>query len=300
MATSMLSNWIKSQKLQAGFMKTAPTFYRNLEEALDIRRGDHALYTIKENLWKDGHTVDFCSNDILSLGTSGVLRKEFMQEIDLHKDLSPGSGGSRMMCGNYEYLDMVEEEIARFHGAEAGLIVSSGFEANIAIFAAIPRPGDVILYDELVHASTHDGMQQSLATCKIQFSHNDIDSLRDALTSVWDSQPLIREGKRSVLIAVESIYSMEGDVCPLEEMLEVAREIFPEEIGNCQFIVDEAHSTGIIGPAGAGIVAQLGLENQIAIRLHTFGKALASTGGMSRRRPTLQFTSHSLDSCYTR
>ncbi|MCJ1300654.1 hypothetical protein MMC08_003451 [Hypocenomyce scalaris] len=182
------------------------------------------------------------------------------------------------MDGNYDYLETVEDEIAQFHRAEAGLIVGSGFEANLAIFAAIPRPGDAIVYDELVHASTHDGMQHSQAVTRVPFRHNDVDSFRDAMISVCDSQPLIRQGKRCVIVAVESFYSMDGDICPLRELIEAAKEIFPG--GNAQFLIDEAHSTGVIGPKGAGLVCELGLEREVAIRLHTFGKALSASGGI--------------------
>ena len=182
------------------------------------------------------------------------------------------------MDGNYAFLETVEDEIACFHGAEEGLFVGSGFEANLAIFAAVPRPGDAIVYDELVHASTHDGMQYSQAVTRLAFRHNDVDSFRDVMLSVYESQPLIRQGKRCVIVAVESFYSMDGDICPLEELVEAAKEIFPS--GNAQFLIDEAHSTGVVGPDGAGLVCELGLEKEIAIRLHTFGKALSASGGM--------------------
>lgn len=273
----MLAEWIKAQILKAPAMRSAPAFYRNLEEALDVRRRDHGLYTIKTNSWKDGDVIDFSSNDTLSLGASGALRAEFMEELERHPDIPPGAGSSRVMDGNYGYLETVEDEIAQFHRAEAGLIVGSGFEANLAIFAALPRPGDAIVYDELVHASTHDGMQQSQAVTRVPFRHNHVDSFRDVMISVCDSQPLIRQGKRCVIVAVESFYSMDGDICPLRELIETAKEIFPG--GNAQFLIDEAHSTGVIGPKGAGLVCELGLESEVAIRLHTFGKALSASGG---------------------
>ena len=278
MSASMLADWMKGQKLKAPAMRDAPIFYRNLEKTLDARRRDHALLIIKKNIWKDGNAVDFSSNDTLALGASGHLRTKFNQELERHPDLPIGASSSRVMDGNSEYLEIVEEEIAQFHGAETGLITASGFEANLAIFAAIPCKEDAIIYDELVHASTHDGMQQTQASYRIPFRHNNVDSFRDALLSVYDSQPLIRQGKRCVIVAVESFYSMDGDVCPLKELTEAAREIFP--CGNAQFLVDEAHSTGVVGPKGAGLVCELSLEREVAIRLHTFGKALASAGGM--------------------
>ncbi|KAI2607022.1 putative aminotransferase [Hypoxylon fragiforme] len=231
-----------------------------------------------KSTWKTGEAIDFCSNDLLSLGSTGRLRAEFLEELARNPNFLLYAGGSRLMDGNYDYIEQVEQEIADFHGSEAALIVNSGYEANGAIFSSIPRPGDAIVFDELVHASAHDGMAHCLSLCKMPFRHNDVDAFREVLSSVVDSQPQIRDGSRSVLVAVESIYSMDGDVCPLEEMIDIANEICPK--GNAVFIVDEAHATGIVGPKGAGLVSALGIQDKIAIRLHTFGKALASTGAV--------------------
>ncbi|RYP86958.1 hypothetical protein DL770_004839 [Monosporascus sp. CRB-9-2] len=283
-----LAAWIKGQKPKAPQMKNASIFHRNLEEALDVRRADHAMYTRTKSAWKTGTAVDFCSNDLLSLGVTGRLRTEFLEELARNPDFAMYAGGSRLMDGNYDYIEEVEQQIADFHGAESALIVGSGYEGNGAIYAAIPRPGDAIVYDELVHASTHDGMVHSLAQTKVSFRHNDVDSLRDTLASVMDTQPMIRNGSRSILISVESVYSMDGDVCNLLEMLDVAKEVCPK--GNAVFIVDEAHATGILGPKGAGLVSQLGLEKEIAVRLVTCGKALASTGAVILGNATVRAT----------
>lgn len=274
----MLADWMRNQKLKGPAAKSATTFDRNLEEALDVRRRDHALYTLKRNLWREGTAIDFSSSDALSLGASGLLRKEFNKELECYPNLPPGPSSSRIMDGNYQYLEMVEEEIARFHDSETALFVGSGYDANVAVFSAIPRPGDAILYDELVHASAHDGIQQSQTACRVSFRHNDVEAFRDSLETVINSQQLIRQGKRSVIVAVESVYSMDADFCPLQELIDAAREIMPA--GNAQFYVDEAHATGIIGPQGRGLVCKLGVQKEVAIRLHTFGKALASSGGI--------------------
>lgn len=273
-----LSMRIRDQKRVPQSTKQAPTFYRNLEEALNLRRENHNLFSITQNTWQVSNAVDFCSNDILSLGSSGLLRTEYLEELARYPNFTTGSGGARLIDGNSTYLENLEQEIADFHGAEAGLILSSGFEANVAVWTAIPRPGDAIVYDALVHASTHEGMKQSLAMDREEFEHNDLESFRNTLLSILESQPQIKLGKRSVLIAVESVYSMDGDVCPLQELVDIAREIFPD--GNAQFVVDEAHSTGVIGPKGAGFVCELGLEKDIAVRLHTYGKAMSASGGM--------------------
>lgn len=266
-----------SQKPHAHTMRSAPAFYRNLEEALDVRRKDHGLYTLIKNTWAEGATADFCSNDSLSFGASGRLRKAFEEELARNPGAQLGAGGSRLMDGNYDYIEVVEQEIADYHGVEAALIVGSGCDGNYAIFEGIPRPGDAIIYDELVHASIVDGMSRSLASTKVPFAHNDVDAFREALISVWDSQPLIKQGKKCVLIVVESFYSMEGDMSPLKELVQAAKEIFPG--GNSQFIVDEAHSMGVVGERGLGFVEALGLDSEIAIKTHTFSKAFGSIGG---------------------
>lgn len=119
-------------------------------------------------------------------------------------------------------------------------------------------------------------MVHSLSLCKMPFRHNDVDAFREVLASVVDSQPLIRQGARSVIISIESVYSMDGDVCPLVEMLQIAKEISP--LGNAVFVMDEALGTGVLGPKGSGLVCKLGLEKEIAIRLHTCGKAPRMVG----------------------
>ncbi|KAG6037963.1 putative secondary metabolism biosynthetic enzyme [Claviceps citrina] len=278
-ATSMLVSWIKDQKLRGPAMKNAPTFYRNLEEALDVRRADHGLFTRTMSAWKLGQAIDFCSNDLLSLGASGMIRQAFLEELARHPDFNLYAGGSRLMDGNYSYIEQVEQEIADFHGSETALLVSSGYEANGAIVSAIPRPGDAIIYDELVHASLHDGLVHSLALCKVPFRHNDIDAFEEALQSVLDTQPLIKAGSRTILVAVESVYSMDGDTCPLLELMQAAKHVCGSKV-SVEFIVDEAHATGVVGPMGRGLVNALGLEKEVAVRLHTCGKALASTGAV--------------------
>ncbi|KAJ2988511.1 hypothetical protein NUW58_g3939 [Xylaria curta] len=273
---SMLTSWIQGQKPRAHEVKDASVFYRNLEEALDGLRANHAMFTPNISAWKSGEGVDFCSNDILHLGFTGQIRAAFEEELARHPNHNLHSGGVRMLDGNYEYIQQVENEIAEFHGAETALIVNSGFDGNTAIFGALPRPGDAIIYDELVHPSSIDGMVHSLAVCRKPIRHNDCDHFREVLASVVESEEGVRDGSRCVLVAVESVYSMHGDVCPLREMVDIAKEVCP--LGNVEFIVDEAHGTGIVGPKGAGLVSALGMEKEVAVRLHTCGKSLASAG----------------------
>ncbi|ORX98930.1 pyridoxal phosphate-dependent transferase, partial [Clohesyomyces aquaticus] len=161
--------------------------------------------------------------------------------------------------------------------ADSAFIVNTRGIANEAIFSAIPRPGDAFLYDELIHTNIHDGTKHSLVLWKRSFRHNDVEYFTEQLLDIRGSQPRIRDGTWCVIIAVESFYSMDGNICPVQELIAACKEILPN--GNAQYVVDETHSGDIIGPSGAGLVSALGLEKEVAIRMHTFGKALAGSGG---------------------
>ncbi|KAI1152216.1 5-aminolevulinate synthase [Nemania diffusa] len=280
---------ILDQRTQPHLTGSLPTFYQNLEEALDVRRNAHSFYSLVQNNWRTSNAVDLCSGDILSLGASGERRAEFLAELSRVPDFTLGSSGVRLMDGHYKYLEDAENFIATFHGMEAGLIVGSAYEANLAVWTAIPRPGDVILFDALIHASSHEGIKQSLAIQKVEFAHNDVQSFRAAVLGIMASQPLIRQGKRSIIVAVESIYSMDGDVCPLRELVEATGDILGCQ-GSIQFVVDEAHSIGVIGPRGTGLVCELGLEKEIAVVVHSYGKALGATGAVILGNKTIKDT----------
>ncbi|KAK4203182.1 polyketide synthase [Triangularia verruculosa] len=278
--TGALATSIKGHRIQPEVTKSLPTFYRNLEEALDGKRASDSFYATLPTSPQDANTVDFCSGDVMSMARSVEHRAEFLGELESHPDFALGTTSTRLMGGNYSYIEKAEAEIAAFHRAETGLLMVSGFDANLAIWTTIPKPGDVILYDVSVHASTNDGIRQSMATDRIAFPHSDVDAFRDTLRDILATRPLVRQGKRSVLVAVESIYSMEGDLCPLQELLEAAQDVFQDHEGGIQFVVDEAHSVGFIGPGGRGLVCELELEKEIAVVMHTFSKSIGAAGGI--------------------
>lgn len=153
----------------------------------------------------------------------------------------------------------------------------------MSLFSCLPQPGDVIIYDELIHASVHDGMKLSRASKSIPFGHNDVDSLRKVIGSCLSESG--RE-KGNFFVAVEAVYSMDGDIAALNEIVALIKDMLPD--GNGHVIVDEAHSTGVLGPQGRGLVCQLGLEDEILVRLHTFGKALACNGAILLCNPTIR------------
>lgn len=221
--------------------------------------------------------VDFGTNDTLSLSSSGVLREETLREIARNPDFQSGWSGSRVNQGA-PYIDELEKHIALFHGAPDGLFFNSGYEGNSAIFSTLPGNGDAIVYDSLIHASIHDGMKVTRASIVRPFEHNDLASLHRVVNNLKEISSPIREGRSTVFISFETVYSMEGDLAPVKEIVELVKEALP--LGNFILIADEAHSNGLLGPNGAGYISALGLERDVAVRLHTCSKGLGSAGGM--------------------
>lgn len=244
--------------------------------------------TIRQLTTFPPNSADFSSNDFLSLATSQELRKTFLRELQSDPTITVnlGSGGSRLLDGNSKYAEKLEHDVASFHRAEAGLLCNSGFDANTGLFSCLPQPGDVVVYDEFIHASVHDGMRLSRARRTVHFAHNDPEALRSVLEECHREDEGIRDGRRNVFIAVEAVYSMDGDIAPLKEIVALVKEILPE--GNGHLIVDEAHSNGVFGPKGRGLVCELRLEKEITVRLHTFGKALACNGAILLCSPLIR------------
>lgn len=241
---------------------------RHLQGVLEKRRRASKLRILKSS---SPNAVDFSSNDFLSLSTNLKFRQDFLNRLNSY-GLGVGSTGSRLLDGNSEFAEKLERDIAAFHGAETALLTNSGFDANVSIFTCLPQPGDIVIYDELIHASVHDGMRAGRAEQCIMFKHNDVDHLRQILEAILPKLPSLA----NIFIAVESVYSMEGDLAPLTQICDLVDTNLPT--GRAHLIVDEAHSTGCYGPHGSGRVSELGLEKRVSIRLHTFGKALACNG----------------------
>ncbi|KAK2811203.1 hypothetical protein FQN50_002300 [Emmonsiellopsis sp. PD_5] len=261
---------------KVGKMDPSNALLRSFQTCLDDREAKGHRRRLKV---LPSNAVDFSSNDFLSLSTSPSFRSHFLSKIALASSSYPlGSKGSRLLDGNSTYAEDLECLVACFHQAESGLLFNSGYDANLAVFSCIPQPGDIVLYDELIHASIHDGMRLSRAGKRIPFKHNSVDNFAGVLRKLIDNDPMILAGERNVFIAVESLYSMDGDFAPIVELLETLEALLPK--GNGHMIVDEAHSTGVFGPRGSGIVQELGVQNRVLIRLHTFGKALTSHGAI--------------------
>jgi len=177
------------------------------------------------------------------------------------KKITEGSTGSRLITGNSAIAESLEGLIATYHNAESALLFNSGYDANVGLFSSVPQRGDTIFYDELVHASIRDGIRLSYANA-YSFRHNDFQHLKE----------LFKLAKGTVYVAVESVYSMDGDMAPLNDLVELC------EWSSANLIVDEAHATGVFGPYGKGYVSEKMLENKVFARVHTYGKAMGAHG----------------------
>lgn len=201
--------------------------------------------------------IDFCSNDYLGIARQQLLNNKAVD------GLLTGSTGSRLLAGNYPLIEAAELQIANFHEAVTGLIYNSGYDANLGLLSSVPQKGDTVLYDYLAHASIRDGIRLSFAKA-FSFAHNDLTDLKKKLESATGN----------IFIVTESVFSMDGDLCPLQELVQLAKEY------NAHLIIDEAHATGVIGEKGEGLVQSMGLQDQIFARVHTFGKACGCHGAV--------------------
>lgn len=250
-------------------------YLRNLETALDPN-SQRQVFQLTAPANEAG-CVDFGSNNTLSLGGSKAIRNEFLRELARNPNFEIGTGCSRVLGGSTRYACELERDLALYNNADDGLIFPSGYEGNSAIHATLPQKGDVFIHDAKIHASTREGMRASKAETIRSFAHNDPQSLFEVIEEVKLSERGVSNGHNTAFVTLESIYSMDGDIAPLMELTAEAKRALPK--GNLILVLDEAHSHGMIGPNGAGLACHLGLENEFAVRLHTYGKAAGASGG---------------------
>ncbi len=244
-------------------------FPEGLSRKLSVRQNKGTLRTLQtqEDL------IDFFSNDYLGFASDPTLDPEREGEL-LSPFRSNGSTGSRLISGNSRAHEELERALADFFRAESALLFNSGYDANIGLLSAVLQRQDSIFFDRLSHASIRDGISLSSAS-SYGFEHNDLSDLQKKL-----SKGRSKTGQNYVI--VESVYSMDGDEAPLKEFTEYCRS------ENLYLIVDEAHSTGVIGSDGSGSITSLGLEKDVFARLHTFGKALGCHGAAVLGSETLR------------
>jgi len=227
-----------------------------LQQKLDERIQLNAYRQLK----LPGESIDFCSNDYLGIVTNNLLHHS-------SDELRSGSTGSRLLAGNYILIEETERFVAKFHRAEAGLMFNSGYDANLGLLSAVPRRGDMVLYDYLSHASIRDGIRLSFAQA-FSFLHNDLEDLEKKLKQSHTGSI------HQLFVVTESVFSMDGDMAPLNEISALCEKY------DALLIVDEAHATGVVGEKGEGLVQELHLEEKCFARVHTFGKACGCHGAI--------------------
>lgn len=231
-----------------------------LQERLTQREASNALrkLSINENL------IDFFSNDYLGFSKSDIIFEKTHQFLVENDFRTNGATGSRLISGNHKLYEITESLISQFHQSESALIFNSGYDANLGLLSSVPQRNDVILYDELCHASIRDGIQLSNAKA-FKFHHNDIEDLEHKIVKY-------QTPNSTLYVVIESVYSMDGDSPNLDEMASICEKY------NSYLIVDEAHALGVFGTQGEGLVQGLGLQDKVFARVMTFGKGLGCHG----------------------
>jgi 8-amino-7-oxononanoate synthase len=229
----------------------------------DLRRG---LTEVEEIL--PGGRVQIAGRILLNLSSNDYLGLSQDPRIiaaarEAAARLGVGAGASRLVVGHLALHEEVEARLAAFKGTEAAVIFSTGYMANLGAISALVGPGDTVFCDKLNHASIYDGIRLSGANL-VRFPHRDMNRLEALL-------PKAGPGKR--LIVTDSVFSVDGDLAPLQEMVEL------KDRYGAMLMVDEAHATGVLGPKGEGLAAALGLTHRVEVHMGTFSKALGSLGG---------------------
>ena len=237
----------------------------HLSDQLNTRESDGLLRSLQDL----AGMIDFCSNDYLGLSQNSDLTHAIEQATRLRAEkgqaLAHGATGSRLISGHSLIFDEFEQACAEMHRAEAALLFASGYDANVGLISAVAQEGQVIFCDKLLHASLIDGLRLCKAEKRI-FKHNDLGDLVHLLEEYPKETPK--------WIVVESIYSMDGDMAPLVELVDLKNTY------NTEIIVDEAHSGGLYGPGGSGLCVEVGQEIEIFARVITFGKAWGNAGAV--------------------
>jgi 8-amino-7-oxononanoate synthase len=233
---------------------------KQLLQKLQQREENNAL----RQLSLPNDLIDFASNDYIGFAKSETIFHETHQLLLDKKCIANGATGSRLLSGNHILYKEAEDYIANFHEVNAALIFNSGYDANIGFFSAVPQRSDVILYDELSHASIRDGIQMSNAK-SYKFEHNNFGDLEKLI------QKFNSEGN-AIYVVTESVFSMDGDTPNLEELINLS------EKHGAYLIIDEAHALGVFGSKGEGLVQSLGLQDKVFARIMTFGKGLGCHG----------------------
>ena len=233
-------------------------FPKKLQQKISQRVAQNSL----RKLGKENSLIDFSSNDYLGFAKSEVIFNKTHQFLVDNNSKINGATGSRLLSGNHKLYTEVEKQLAKLHNSETALVFNSGYDANIGFFASVPQRGDIILYDEFIHASIRDGIQLSNAK-SFKFKHNDLTHLEELLKRVHHND-------LEIYVVTESVFSMDGDS---PDLIAISQLINKQT--NTHLVIDEAHALGVFG---FGLIQKLQLENVVFARIITFGKGLGCHG----------------------
>ena len=277
-----------------------------LDDEVEALRRDHLYRALKVMSSQQGPEIELDGRHVISLSSNdylGLTHHPRMKDAALRavRDYGAGSGAVRTIAGTMTIHEALEGELAAFKGTEAVLTFQSGFTANTGVLPAITDERDLIVSDQLNHASIIDGMRLSKAP-RTLYPHADVAGLRDVLADAREKGRQdpghLGEPHRSILVVTDGVFSMDGDIAPLPGIVEAA-----EEHGAAVF-VDDAHASGVLGRNGRGSVDHFGLHGRVAIQVGTLSKAVGALGGYvagsaalrewltQRSRPFLFSTSH--------
>ena len=236
-------------------------FPKSLQEKLNKRIADNAL---RQLTIPSKNRIDFSSNDYLGFARNEIIFNQAHQYLLDNNFKINGATGSRLISGNHNVYQTTENFIANFHQSESALIFNSGYDANVGFFSAVPQRNDIILYDELCHASIRDGIQMSHAKA-YKFQHNDTEDLESLLLK-------FQSETNEIYVVTESVFSMDGDAPNIEQLVLLCEKY------KVYLVVDEAHALGVFGEKGEGLVQCLGFQDKVFARIMTFGKGLGCHG----------------------
>lgn len=251
-------------------MKKLP---KSLIQKLQLREQNNAL----RKLPVSNNLIDFDSNDYLGFAKSEEIFNQTHDYLLENNIKINGATGSRLISGNHNLYQKTEDYIAKFHQSETALIFNSGYDANLGFFSSVPQRNDIILYDELCHASIRDGIQMSNAK-SYKFQHNDFWDLEKLILKQKSIQinncqtELVEVLSNEIYIVTESVFSMDGDAPNVEELVTLCEKY------NCYLVIDEAHALGVFGDLGEGLIQYQGLQDKVFARIMTFGKGLGCHG----------------------
>lgn len=242
-------------------------FPKKLQDKINERKTHNMLRT----LGTQHHLIDFSSNDYLGFSNLKEIFDMTHRYLETSNLARNGATGSRLLSGNYKLYQEVENTISEFHHSESALIFNSGYNANLGFFASVPQRGDIILYDEYIHASIRDGIGMSHAK-SYKYRHNDLKHLDEMLKRLSTDKAGVQHNPSVIYVVTESVFSMDGDAPDMASLIHISKQ------HQAYLVIDEAHATGVFGKNGEGLLQELGLENEVFARIITFGKALGSHG----------------------